>query len=60
MDWECTPTPAIVTDLAVDLERQIKKGKKKLTPNENPEDKADRDARARRGLQYHLTPQEQH
>ena len=29
------------------LERQVKKGKKTLTPNENPEDKADRDARAR-------------
>ena len=49
MDWEFTPTPVIVIDLAIDLERQIKKGKKTLTPNENPEDKADRDARARRG-----------
>ena len=49
MDWEFTPTPVIVADLAVDLERQIKKGKKTLTSNENPEDKADRDARARRG-----------
>ena len=49
MDLEFTPTPVIVADLVVDLERQIKKGKKTLTPNENPEDNADRDARARRG-----------
>ena len=49
MDWEFTPTPVTVTDLAIDLERQIKRGKKTVTPNENPEDKADRDARARCG-----------
>ena len=37
----------IVVNLATDLKQKIKKGRKKLTPNENPEDKADRDARAR-------------
>ena len=49
MDWEFIPTTATVTDLAIDLERQIKKGKRTLTPIENAEDKADQDARARRG-----------
>ena len=49
MDWEFTPTPVTVTALAIDLERQIKRGKKILTPNENPEDKPDRDAHTRRG-----------
>ena len=49
MDWEFTPNLVIVADLAIDLEQKIKKGKKELTPNEDPEDKADRDARARHG-----------
>ena len=49
IDWEFTPTPVTGTDLAIDLERQIMRGKKTLTPNKNPEDKADRDARVRRG-----------
>ena len=49
IDWEFTRNPVIVADLAIDLEQKIKKGKKKLTPNEDPDDKADRDARARRG-----------
>ena len=49
IDWEFTPTPVTVTDLVIDLERQIKKGKKTLTFNEHPKDKADRDARARCG-----------
>ena len=49
MYWECTPTPVTVTDLTIDLERQIKRGKKTITPNVDPEDKADRDACARRG-----------
>ena len=49
MDWEFIPTAVTVADLAIDLERQIKGGKKTLTPDENPADKADRDARARRG-----------
>ena len=44
MDWEFTPNPVIVADLAIDLEQKIKKGKNKLTPNKDPEDKADRDA----------------
>ena len=41
MDWEVTPTPVVVANLAIDLERQLKKGIKKLTPKEDPEDKAD-------------------
>ena len=44
MDWEFTPNLLIVADLAIDLEQKIKKGKKKVTPNEDPDDKADRDA----------------
>ena len=44
MDWEFTPNPVIVTDLAINLEQKMKKSKKKLTLTENPEDKADRDA----------------
>ena len=47
MDREFTPTPVIVADLAIDLERQIKKGNKMLTHNKEPEDTADRDAQAR-------------
>ena len=49
MDWAFTPTTFVVADLAIDLERQIKKGKKKLTPNEDTQDKADRRARVRHG-----------
>ena len=41
MDGEFTLTPIVVADLAIDLERQIEKEKKKLTPNEDPENKAD-------------------
>ena len=41
MDWEFTPTTVIVTELTIELERQIKKSKTKLTLNEDPEDKAD-------------------
>ena len=49
MVWEFTPNPVIVADLAIDLEHKIIKGKRKLTPNEDPKDKADRVAPARRG-----------
>ena len=35
MDSECTPTLVVVVNLAIDPESQIKKGKKKLTPNED-------------------------
>ena len=46
-DWEFTRTPIVVADVAMDLERPITKGKKKLSPNEDPEDKDDGDNRAR-------------
>ena len=49
MDWEFIPPTVTVSDLAIDLERQIKKGKRTLTPIENAEDKADQVTRARRG-----------
>ena len=44
MDWKFTHTLVVVANLAIDLDRQIKKGKKKLTLNEDPKDKADQDA----------------
>lgn len=44
MELEFTPIPVTVSGLAFDLEQKITKGKKKLTPNKNHEDKADRDA----------------
>ena len=47
MDWEFTRTPVVVTDLAVDLEQQFKKGKKKLTCNRDSEHQADQDAQVR-------------
>ena len=49
MDEEFTPTPVVVADLTIDLGSQIQKGNNKLTPNEDPEVKADRDVQDRHG-----------
>ena len=49
MGWEFIANLVIVADLAIDLEQKFKKGKKMLTPNQTPEDKAEWDVRARRG-----------
>ena len=47
IDWEFPPTLDIVADLTFKLERQIEIGKKQLTCNEDPEDKADQAAQAK-------------
>ena len=49
MDWEWTPKPLPISDLAIDLKNKIKKGKSQYTPAEDPGDAADRAARSQRG-----------
>ena len=49
MDWEWTPDPKPVANLATNLENKIRKGKIKLTPAKDPADEANRAARSRRG-----------
>lgn len=47
MECEFTLIPVSVLDPAIDLKQEIKKGRKTLITNEDIEDKADQDARAR-------------
>ena len=49
MDWEWTPKPLPIPDLAIDLKNHIQKGKNKYTPSEDPMYAADRAARSQRG-----------
>ena len=49
MDWEWTPKPLSIPDLAINLKNKIKKGKSQYTPTEDPGDAADRAARSQRG-----------
>ena len=49
MDWEWTPKPLPVPNLAEELENKIKKGKLKAHPAEDPRDAADGTERTRRG-----------
>ena len=49
MDWEWTPKPLPVPNLADELENKIKKGKLKANPAEDLGNAADRRKRTRRG-----------
>ena len=58
MDWEWTPKPLPVPNLADELENKIKKGKLKANPAEDPGDTADsRERTRRRGTVPPPTPQ---